>query len=118
VPPGSTVWIVIRLDYALKGAVYHSLADFGIREYTFSGTVSAVAGTSQVPGGGLIGTYGYGATLTAYARAVRHFLGCAAHANCHLRPNLVPGWPNHISDALGMRASGELGGCFLGLAKK
>jgi hypothetical protein len=71
VPRGSTVRVIISLDYALKGTIWNSPSDFGTRNYNFDTTVYGVGGYTWIPGGGLFGMYGTGATLTGHARTVR-----------------------------------------------
>jgi hypothetical protein len=71
VPTGSTIWIVISLDYALKGTIWNSTLNFGTRNYNFSTIVYGVGGNTWEPGGGLFGIYTTGATLTGHARTLR-----------------------------------------------
>jgi len=56
IPTGGVITVIIHLDYALKGNIYPSLEDFGLKGYIFSVIGSGSSGDPLILNDGLVGT--------------------------------------------------------------
>jgi hypothetical protein len=75
---GSEVYITIHIDYALKGTIYTSPDEFGLKDYTFTVTVK---GSGSATGGSLTGTYTSSATLIAHQKKTTAIAGFITDAD-------------------------------------
>ncbi|MGY5859844.1 MAG: carboxypeptidase regulatory-like domain-containing protein, partial [Candidatus Thorarchaeota archaeon] len=75
IPVGSMIYVVIHLDYGLKGNLYESLESFELTSYHFTTIVSGTSGILTPPGDGLEGNYMSSASLIAHQKKTTAIAG-------------------------------------------